>query len=60
MMDTDDFYALVDAAGRDEDAYVSIDRLRISRDFLDSLCDENEQIKSMSVIDLIALMDETL
>lgn len=59
-MDTDDFYALVDAAGRDEDAYVSIDRLRISRDFLDSLCDENEQIKSMSVIDLIALMDETL
>lgn len=59
-MDTDDFYALVDAVGRNEDAYVSIDRLRISRDFLDSLCDEDEQIKSMSVIDLIALMDETL
>lgn len=59
-MDMDDFYALVDAAGRDEDAYVSIDRLRISRDFLDSLCDEDEQIKTMSVIDLIALMDKTL
>lgn len=60
MMDMDDFSELVDAAGRDEDAYVSIDRLRISRDFLDSLCDEDEQIKTMSVIDLIALMDKTL
>lgn len=59
-MDMDDFFELVDAAGREEDAYVSIDRLRISRDFLDSLCDEDEQIKGMSVIDLIALMDKML
>ena len=59
-MDTSDFYDLVDAAGRNEDAYVSVDRLRISRDFLDSLCDEDETIKNMTVGDLITLMDNTL
>ena len=59
-MDTSDFYDLVDAAGRNEDAYVSVDRLRISRDFLDSLCDEDEAIKNMTVGDLITLMDNAL
>ncbi|GBR60813.1 hypothetical protein AA18889_2480 [Acetobacter senegalensis DSM 18889] len=59
-MDMDDFYALVDAAGRNEDAYLSVDRLRISRDFLDSLCDEDETIKNMTVGELVALMDNAL
>ncbi|KXV59961.1 hypothetical protein AD947_03100 [Acetobacter tropicalis] len=59
-MDMDDFYALVDAAGRDEDAYVRVDRLRITKDFLESLRDDNSEIGDMTANDLIDLMEDML
>ncbi|ATJ90408.1 hypothetical protein HK16_04015 [Acetobacter senegalensis] len=59
-MDTDDFYALVDAAGRDEDAYVRVDRLRITKEFLEGLCEDSDEIKEMSVTDIIDLMEGAL
>ncbi|ASL39285.1 MULTISPECIES: hypothetical protein [Acetobacter] len=59
-MDTNDFCMLVDDAGRDKDAYVSIDRLRITKEFLEDLCEDSDEIKGMTVADIIDLMEDAL
>lgn len=59
-MDTNDFCMLVDNAGRDKDAYVSIDRLRITKEFLEALCEDSDEIKEMTVTDIIDLMEDAL
>lgn len=59
-MDTSDFYEMVDGAGRNDTAYVSIDRLSITKDFLEALCRESQEIGEMTVTNIIAMMDDAL
>lgn len=59
-MNRSEFSEVVDSASRDEDAYLSIDRLRISKEFLDSLRDEDPAIGAMSVDEIVTLMEEML
>lgn len=59
-MTEDDFNEAIDGAGRDEEHYSSIDRLRISHDFLDSMRDENSEVGALTIDEVIELMEKIL